>query len=123
MSNVSVVFAVCFSAALLVAAGGQQYSSEFASLDLDKVLNDQATYRSYLNCLKDMGDCTVAGQALKSILPEALASGCAKCSAEQKQKARKVLLFLLEKKPDDYSDLEKIYDPSGSARARLQNSG
>ncbi|KAL1130944.1 hypothetical protein AAG570_012185 [Ranatra chinensis] len=120
MSRLSLCLAL---GAFLVAVGGQQYSDKFASVDLDKILKDPATYDKYLKCLKSTGDCTPEGQALKTILPEALASGCAKCSAEQKAKARKVLLFLLEKKPDDYSALEKIYDPSGSARARLQKSG
>lgn len=54
------------------------------------------------------------------VLPDALATGCAKCTEKQKEGSEKVLKYLLKKKPDDYTILEKIYDPEGVYKRKYE---
>lgn len=51
-------------------------------------------------------------------LPEALASGCAKCNEKQKQMAKKVIKFLLQRKPKDWERLATKYDPKGEYKRK-----
>jgi len=53
-------------------------------------------------------------------LPDALETHCSKCNEKQKAGAEKVIKHLLDNKPDDYSTLEKIYDPTGSYKKKYQ---
>lgn len=51
-------------------------------------------------------------------LPDAIASECAKCSEKQKIGSEKVIKHLIEKKPDQWTALEKKYDPQGTYKAK-----
>ena len=44
-------------------------------------------------------------------LPDALQTGCSKCSEKQRAGTEKVIKFLLKNKPEDFKALEKLYDP------------
>lgn len=54
-------------------------------------------------------------------LPDALQTGCAKCTEKQKAGAEKVLRFVIENKPDHYKQVEAIYDPKGIYRQKFGN--
>lgn len=49
-------------------------------------------------------------------LPDSIANNCSKCSEKQKYGAERVTHFLIDNKPDQWEELEKIYDPSGNYR-------
>ena len=50
-------------------------------------------------------------------LPDALATDCAGCSEAQKIGSDKFCEFLIDKRADDWSQLEAKYDPTGAYRA------
>jgi hypothetical protein len=53
------------------------------------------------------------------VLPDALQTGCSKCSDKQKAGSEKVIKFLLEKHPEDFKELEKLYDPDQAYRKKF----
>ncbi|CAH1395231.1 unnamed protein product [Nezara viridula] len=107
---------LCISCLLTLAMG---VPARYDNINIDEVLSSQRLYRKYFDCLANIGKCTPDGKELKELLPEVLASDCGKCNERQKQGAEKVIKFMLEKKPDDFSVLEKIYDPDGAYRKKF----
>ncbi|KAK9504859.1 hypothetical protein O3M35_009037 [Rhynocoris fuscipes] len=92
-------------------ADAATYTTKYDNIDLEEILNNDRIYVKYFDCLKGTGKCTPDGKELKDVLPDALQTACEKCSEKQKKGTDRVLSFLLEKKPQDYLVLEKIYDP------------
>ncbi|KAL1130942.1 hypothetical protein AAG570_012183 [Ranatra chinensis] len=111
------LFVVLVAATATLAA--ERYTDKYDSLDIDAILGNERLYQKYLQCLKG-GRCTPDGKELKEVLPDALKTGCSKCSEKQRQGVAKVMKFMTEKKPKDLADLEKIYDPTGSYRKQYQ---
>ncbi|KAK9504867.1 hypothetical protein O3M35_009043 [Rhynocoris fuscipes] len=97
------------------------YTTKYDNIDLDEILNNDRVYAKYFECLKGSGKCTPDGKELKDSLPDALKTECSKCTEKQKQGTEKVLKFVLEKKPQDYLVLEKIYDPERVYRSKYKD--
>ncbi|XP_014277118.1 ejaculatory bulb-specific protein 3 [Halyomorpha halys] len=97
------------------------YTTKYDNINLDEILNNDRLYQKYFQCLTNKGKCTPDGKQLKDILPDALKSKCAKCNERQRKGAEKVFKYLLDKKPNDYKVLEKIYDPQGVYRAQYKS--
>ncbi|XP_014292421.1 ejaculatory bulb-specific protein 3 [Halyomorpha halys] len=95
--------------------------TRYENINIDQVLNNSRLYKKYFECLANIGKCNKDGRELKEMLPEALASNCEKCDERIKQGAEKVLKFMIENKPDDFSVLEKIYDPDGAYRKKYSS--
>lgn len=57
---------------------------------------------------------------MKTTLPNALKTGCKKCSDKERRSSRKVILHLIEKKPRDWAQIEKKYDPTGEFTAEFR---
>lgn len=53
-------------------------------------------------------------------MPEALENDCAKCSAGQRDAAKKVLHFLIENKRDYWNELAAKFDPNGAYLKKYQ---
>ena len=53
-----------------------------------------------------------------AVLPDALATECAKCSEKQKAGSEKVIKFLSTNKPEIWNDILEMYDKDGHYRAR-----
>ncbi|KAL1459683.1 hypothetical protein WDU94_011640 [Cyamophila willieti] len=69
-------------------------------------------------CFACIGNCSPDGAELKKVLPDAIASDCGGCSDKQKEGAKKIFKFLIEKKPEQWKALEAKYDPSGSYKTK-----
>ncbi|BET02605.1 Insect pheromone-Hypothetical protein family, A10/OS-D [Nesidiocoris tenuis] len=112
------VLAACLVAA---AAAASTYTTKYDNIDLDEILSNQRLYKKYYDCLANKGKCTPDGKELKDALPDALKTGCSKCSEKQKQGTEKVAQYVLKNKPQDYKVLEAIYDPSGTYRKKYEH--
>lgn len=55
------------------------------------------------------------------ILPDALKTGCKKCTDVQRRQGRKVLDFLVKNKPQQFKELEAQYDPGHAYRTKYAN--
>nr|AWW17226.1 chemosensory protein 2 [Riptortus pedestris] len=107
MSGV-IVLALC---GLSLAA--EVYTSKYDNIDVDKILANDRILTQYIKCLMEEGNCTNEGRELKKTLPDALSSGCAKCSEKQRSQTEKVLRHLSKNRPRDWARLKTKYDPSG----------
>nr|AYC12350.1 chemosensory protein 5 [Clostera restitura] len=90
------------------------YDEIYDKIDVDKILNDDALFVTYINCLLDKGACSVEHSAeFRKLVPEVIATSCAKCTPIQRQNVRKTVKALSEKKPDDFAEFRAKYDPKG----------
>nr|ARJ35777.1 chemosensory protein 2 [Cyrtorhinus lividipennis] len=108
------------AAVVSCALAADQYTTRYDNIDLDDILKNQRLYKKYYECLVGKGKCTPDGKELKEHLPDALKTGCSKCSEKQRSGSEKVIKYLLKNKPQDYAALEKIYDPQGSYKKKYE---
>nr|XP_050854250.1 ejaculatory bulb-specific protein 3-like [Vespula vulgaris] len=88
----------------------EPYSNIYDQVDVDAIFNSERFLNQYINCLLDDGPCTADGRSLKQVLPEILATQCARCNEYQKKIAKKIWQ-LKEKKPKVWDQFKKKYDP------------
>nr|QCX43083.1 chemosensory protein csp3 [Helopeltis theivora] len=108
------------AAVVLVSEAAELYTTKYDNVDLDDILKNERLYKKYYECLTNKGKCTPDGKELKENLPDALKTGCSKCSEKQKVGTEKVIKHLLKNKPSDYATLEKIYDPEGEYKKKYE---
>lgn len=53
-------------------------------------------------------------------LPDALNSGCTKCTEKQRENTEKVIKHLMSKKSREWERLSKKYDPQGQFKKRYE---
>ncbi|KAM7349332.1 antennal protein 10 isoform 1-T1 [Cochliomyia hominivorax] len=94
----------------------QTYDNKFDNIDIDEILGQERLLNNYIKCLEGLGPCTPDGKMLKETLPDAITTNCAKCTERQKYGSDKVTHYLIDNRPEDWTRLEKIYDPEGSYR-------
>ncbi|KAM0730270.1 Allergen Tha p 1 [Formica fusca] len=99
--------------AVACALAEDKYTTKFDNVDLDSILRSERLLKNYVNCLLEKGSCTPDGKELKEHLPDALETGCHKCSEKQRNGSEKVIRFLVNKKPETWEQLKKKYDPTG----------
>ncbi|KAH1014745.1 ejaculatory bulb-specific protein 3-like [Dendroctonus ponderosae] len=97
-----------------------RYTTKYDNVDVDEILHSDRLMKFYMNCMLDKGACTPVGQEVKERLPDALASGCEKCSEQQKKIIIKSLKFLIEHRRNDFDQLEARFDPKHIFRTRYQ---
>ncbi|CAB3231664.1 unnamed protein product [Arctia plantaginis] len=88
------------------------YDEIYDKLDVDKILADDALFTSYINCLLDKGECSVEHSAdFRKLIPEVIATACAKCTDIQKTNVRKTVKALTEKRPTEFDQFRAKFDP------------
>ncbi|XP_030749781.1 ejaculatory bulb-specific protein 3-like [Sitophilus oryzae] len=92
------------------------YTTKYDNVDILEVLNNERLLKNYVNCLLDQGPCTSDGMELKQNMPDAITSGCSKCSEKQKEKSEIMIAYLIDNKPDYWTPLQEKYDPTGDYR-------
>nr|AVM86437.1 chemosensory protein [Corythucha ciliata] len=116
----SAFLVACVAGLGVEAAAPSKYTTRYDNINIDDILKNERLYKQYYECLIGKGKCTAEGKELKTILPDALATGCSKCSEKQKVGTEKVVRHLLEHRKQDYLTLEKIFDPSGVYRKKYE---
>ncbi|KAJ9585924.1 hypothetical protein L9F63_020432 [Diploptera punctata] len=113
---------LCLLVAVLLGSsqGADLYTDKYDNIDLDEILGNDRLVNNCFNCLMDQGSCTPDCADLKKVIPEALETGCAKCSDKHKQGTRKVIKFLMDNKPDLWTQLQGKYDPDGSYKQKYE---
>ncbi|XP_049963294.1 ejaculatory bulb-specific protein 3-like isoform X1 [Schistocerca serialis cubense] len=99
----------------LTAADDEKYTTKYDNIDLDEILANDRLMHQYELCLTEEDDssCTPEGKELKKDIPDALETECAKCNDKQKEAIRKVIKFLINKKPETWENLKEHYDKDG----------
>ncbi|XP_051165860.1 ejaculatory bulb-specific protein 3-like [Leptopilina boulardi] len=94
------------------------YMTRWDKVNIDEILNNKRLLHHYFNCLMSKGPCPPDGMELKRSLPEALATGCAKCTKSQIEGAVKIIRHLREFEADKFEILANKYDPQGIYRQK-----
>ncbi|XP_022188885.1 ejaculatory bulb-specific protein 3 isoform X2 [Nilaparvata lugens] len=89
------------------------YPTSWDNVNIDEVLGNERLVQNYAKCLLEKGSCSPEGTELKKAIPDALKTGCTKCSDKQKAGAQKVIKWLVQKKPELWKEVVDKYDPSG----------
>nr|CAJ2313460.1 Odorant-binding protein A10 [Metisa plana] len=92
------------------------YTTKYDEVDLEEILANDRLLTGYVNCLLERGRCTPDGRELKENLPDAIENGCSKCSDKQKLGSELVMRHIIDHRPDDWAELEQMYNPDGSYR-------
>uniref|UniRef100_A0AAG5DF37 Chemosensory protein 3 n=1 Tax=Anopheles atroparvus TaxID=41427 RepID=A0AAG5DF37_ANOAO len=109
-------------AVMVLGAWADTYVTKYDNVNLEEIFNSERLMNNYMNCLKKVGPCTPDGKELKTNLPDALMSDCAKCSEKQRIGSDKVIKFIIANRPDDFATLEQLYDPTGEYRRKYLRS-
>lgn len=105
------VFAAIALFACVAARPDDKYTTKYDGVNVEEILKSDRLFNNYFKCLMDKGKCTPDGSELKRVLPDALQSGCTKCSEKQRDGTERVIRFLTEKKPQQWEQLQDKYDP------------
>ncbi|KAK3916221.1 Allergen Tha p 1 [Frankliniella fusca] len=113
--------ALLLAVAVLACGGARQQPQlrEVRPREVDLVLNNEALLKTFIRCLLEKGPCSPDGYQLRRLLPQALESGCDKCSANHRQQSERVIRFLIAKRPQDWKQLARKYDPKGEYERRF----
>ncbi|XP_053696136.1 ejaculatory bulb-specific protein 3-like [Sabethes cyaneus] len=108
-------------AVVVVLAQDTTYTSKYDNIDIEEILKTDRLFTGYYKCLMDMGPCTPEGNELKKHLPDALETGCSKCTEKQRELAVKAINFLIENRPDEWTALRAKYDPENKLVEKLRD--
>nr|AAQ85057.1 chemosensory protein [Gryllotalpa orientalis] len=120
MNRFVLVFVAVVVAVAMAAPDG--YTTKYDNVNLEEILSNDRLRNKYVECLTSTSDehCTPEGKELKSVVSDALTTDCAKCNEKQKNGTKYVVDTLLDKYPDDYAKLEKVYDADGAYRKKYE---
>nr|ATI99852.1 chemosensory protein 13 [Oedaleus asiaticus] len=119
MSRVArVVVCLCLAAA----SAQEGYQTAYDSVDVDVIIQDDTLVQSIMKCLVSATDdlCGPENKHVKGLLPEMLATGCAKCSEKQKHSMNKFFGHVARKHPDLYKQFLEKYDPTGELLSKIK---
>ncbi|XP_072942433.1 ejaculatory bulb-specific protein 3-like [Epargyreus clarus] len=98
------------------------YTSKYDGVNLDEILASERLLNGYVNCLLDNGPCTPDGKELKNNLPDAIDNDCKKCTDRQREGADKVMHYIIDHRPGDWTKLEIKYNSDGSYKQKYLDS-
>ncbi|XP_075215742.1 ejaculatory bulb-specific protein 3-like [Lycorma delicatula] len=109
------LFAILSVSTYMCYADEEKYTAAWDNINIDEVMNNERLMKQYMDCILDKGPCSPDGKELKKHIPDAVKTKCAKCTDKQKEGAKKVIRHLIEKRPNDWEQLKKKFDPTGEA--------
>nr|QIS77189.1 CSP2 [Episyrphus balteatus] len=116
-----VLIVAMLAVTIAIVAAEEKYTTKYDSIDIEEILKSDRLFKNYFNCLMESGKCTPDGRELKRVLPDALKTGCAKCSEKQRAGTERVLKFIIENKPEQWKALQAKYDPDGVYFKKYEN--
>ncbi|XP_046420681.1 ejaculatory bulb-specific protein 3-like [Neodiprion fabricii] len=96
-------FAVVF---LAMAATEELYSDKYDDITVLELLQNEPIRKRYYECFLGTGPCVTAdAEFFKEHLPEAVVTGCRKCTEKQKMDFDTMTVWFIENKPDEWQTL------------------
>ncbi|CAH2000712.1 unnamed protein product [Acanthoscelides obtectus] len=90
-----------------------KYTTKYDNIDIDRILSNKRILTNYIKCLLDDGPCTPDGREFRKNIPDALQTGCQKCSEAQKKIVQRTSNYIRKTRPDDWDKIRKKFDPEG----------
>ncbi|KAI5643024.1 insect pheromone-binding family, a10/OS-D domain-containing protein [Phthorimaea operculella] len=98
----------------------EKYTDKYDNIDIKEILENKRLLQAYVDCMLEKGKCTPEGKELKDHLQDALATGCEKCTENQKKGAQTVIEHLIKNEPESWKALCEKYDPEGTFRKKYE---
>ncbi|XP_049788401.1 ejaculatory bulb-specific protein 3-like [Schistocerca cancellata] len=116
------VFLSFLVAAIAPASAQDVYQTAYDNVDVDTIIQDDTLVQSIMKCLVSATDdvCDPANKHVKELLPEMLATGCAKCSEKQKHSMTKYFGHVSRKHPELFKQFLDKYDPAGEQLDKIR---
>ncbi|XP_067002111.1 ejaculatory bulb-specific protein 3 [Anabrus simplex] len=114
------VLLVALGTVTVQGADERRYTTRYDNIDLERILSSRRLVTNYVECLLGRKRCPPEAVELKRVLPDALATQCAKCSPQQREMAIKVIRRLQSEYPDLWRILLQQFDPSGEKVKRFE---
>nr|AIX97826.1 chemosensory protein [Cnaphalocrocis medinalis] len=111
----ALVLAVCVGLAV-----GETYSTENDDFDIEALVKNPEEFQKFSGCFLDKNECDAVSGDFKKDIPEAFEQACAKCTDAQKHLFNRFLSALKDKRPQDFEDFKKKYDPEAKYYAALE---
>ncbi|KAB0804922.1 hypothetical protein PPYR_01892 [Photinus pyralis] len=92
------------------------YTDEFDNIDEDAILASKRLVDNYIHCAKTGKKCSPDGQKFRDLIPQALKTRCEKCTETQKTKIKKILKWIVENRPNDFLEIEALFDKTHEYR-------
>ncbi|XP_044744966.1 allergen Tha p 1-like [Coccinella septempunctata] len=96
----------------------EKYTSKFNSVDLNVAVRNERLVNAHFNCLMKGLKCTPDGELLRRIIPEVIVDGCAHCTKDHLEGARKIVSYLTRERPELMRALLKKFDPDMKFRIK-----
>ncbi|KAF5299911.1 hypothetical protein FQR65_LT09306 [Abscondita terminalis] len=96
--------------AVVYVVESENITDEFDGVDIDQILSSKRLVDNYLICFKTGQKCTRDGKKARELLPDVLQSKCSECNDVHVEKIQQILTWVVENKPDDFLELETIFD-------------
>uniref|UniRef100_A0A1V1WBX1 Chemosensory protein 16 n=1 Tax=Mythimna separata TaxID=271217 RepID=A0A1V1WBX1_MYTSE len=107
------ILVLCVLIAAVCARPEATYDTRYDNFDVESLVENVRLLKSYGHCFLGTGPCTAEGSAFKKTIPDALQTGCGKCSPRQRHLIRVVVNGFQTKTPDIWKQLVKKEDPNG----------
>nr|AIW65100.1 chemosensory protein [Helicoverpa armigera] len=91
----------------------ETYDTRYDDFDAETLVENVRLLKAYGHCFLGTGPCTPEGSDFKKTIPDALRTGCGKCTAKQRHLIRVVVQGFRSKTPDLWQQLVKKEDPNG----------
>ncbi|KAL3289155.1 hypothetical protein HHI36_003591 [Cryptolaemus montrouzieri] len=112
------ICALTFIFAAQVIVADKTIINRLGQIDVNTILENEWLLNNLLKCLIEGKRCTKDGTEIKKFLPEAIRTGCAKCTDSQRTGGIKVIKHLIKEKPNEWKILLDKFDPQKVYRAR-----
>ncbi|KAK9891308.1 hypothetical protein WA026_013615 [Henosepilachna vigintioctopunctata] len=106
---------------LVVCRPEDQYTNKYDNIDIEEIIKSDRLINSYFKCLMTGEGCTPDGAELRKILPDAIHSGCSKCSRKHKDVSKRMINHLIKNKPELWKQLEEKFDPQATYRTKYKD--
>ncbi|XP_060835454.1 putative odorant-binding protein A10 [Rhopalosiphum padi] len=91
----------------------KRYMSIMEKINIDQMLNNTRLMSNNVKCFLNEGPCTAHFREMKKIVPMLVKDSCSSCTKEQKIMMKKAIDAIKARRPNEYEQLSKLYDPEG----------
>ncbi|KAJ2948458.1 hypothetical protein O0L34_g7707 [Tuta absoluta] len=106
-------FLVVLCLVVAAAIAEEKYDDKYDNVNVKEILANKRLLQAYIDCMLEKGKCTPEGKELKDHLSDALATGCEKCTENQKKGAQIVIDHLIKNELASWKELSAKYDHDG----------
>ncbi|XP_026320744.1 uncharacterized protein LOC113230857 [Hyposmocoma kahamanoa] len=91
------------------AAAGEDFG-DIENIDFEKVMNNEASWRTIYECLMDKAPCGDF-QKLRATFPQIVETKCEQCTPKQKEKLEQIVQIAAVKYPKEFQEITDRYKP------------